>query len=214
MASLWRKTAVAFQYLIKRSGPLTIAGGYAGAFTRTRAELKRPDAQIYFINFSTAKRGGVLHRHSGFTLSLSQCQVQSRGSVAIRSPDPNEPPAIRYNYLATETDRRVMVDGLKVVRRIANTPPLSDCIAEELLPGPRVRSDDEWLAFCREVGETVFHPTSTCSIGPVVDERLKVKGVENLRVVDASVMPSVPSGNINATVIAMAEKAADMIRQG
>jgi choline dehydrogenase len=214
MASLWRKAAVAFQYLIKRSGPLTIAGGYAGAFTRTRAELKRPDAQIYFINFSTAKRGGVLHRHSGFTLSLSQCQVQSRGSVAIRSPDPNEPAAIRYNYLATETDRRVMVDGLKVVRRIANTPPLSDCIAEELLPGPRVRSDDEWLAFCREVGETVFHPTSTCSIGPVVDERLKVKGVENLRVVDASVMPSVPSGNINATVIAMAEKAADMIRQG
>jgi choline dehydrogenase len=154
----------------------------------------------------------VLHRHSGFTLSVSQCQVESRGSVAIRSADPREAPAIRYNYLATEKDRRVMVEGLKIVRRIAGTMPLAGYIAEEVLPGPRVKSDEEWLAFCREAGETVFHPTSTCSIGKVVDERLRVRGVAGLRVVDASVMPAVPSGNINATVVAIAEKGADLVK--
>ena len=212
MMSVWRQARVGMEYLTRRTGPLTVAGGYAGAFTRTRPEVPRPDAQIYFINFSTAKRGGVLHRHSGFTLSLSQCQVESRGSVAIRSADAKAPPAIRYNYLATENDRRVMVDGLKLVRRLAGTPPLAGYIAEEVLPGAKVKSDEEWLAFAREVGETVFHPTSTCSIGPVVDERLRVKGVQALRVVDASVMPAVPSGNINAAVIALAERAADVIR--
>ena len=212
MMSVWRQARAGLEYLVRRTGPLTVAGGYAGAFTRTRAERERPDAQIYFINFSTARRGGVLHRHSGFTLSLSQCQVESRGSVTIRSADPMAPPAIRYNYLATQNDRRVMVEGLKIVRRIAGTAPLADYVAEELLPGPEVGSDDEWLAFCREVGETVFHPTSTCSIGAVVDERLKVHGIEGLRVVDASVVPAVPSGNINATVIAVAEKGADLVK--
>jgi choline dehydrogenase len=209
----WRRQArVGLQYFIRKTGPLTIAGGYAAAFTRTRPELARPDVQIYFINFSTEKRGGVLHRHSGFTLSVSQLQVESRGSLAIRSADPREAPAIRYNYLATEKDRRVMIEGLKLVRRIAATPPLAGFIAEEFLPGATVKSDADWLAFCREAGETVFHPASTCSIGPVVDERLRVKGLQGLRVVDASVMPSVPSGNINAAVIAVAEKGADLVR--
>jgi choline dehydrogenase len=213
MASIWRQARMGLEYFLKRTGPLTVAGGYAAAFTRTRPELTRPDAQIYFINFSTEKRGGVLHRHSGFTCSLSQLQVQSRGSVAIRSADPREAPAIRYNYLATEADRRVMVDGLKLVRRIVTTPPLSRYVAEEVLPGPKVQSDEDWLAFCREAGETVFHPSSTCSIGPVVDARLKVNGVAGLRVIDASVMPAVPSGNINAAVIAVAEKGAELVKE-
>jgi choline dehydrogenase len=212
MMSVWRRAALGLEYLLRRSGPLTIAAGYAAAFVRTRRELARPDAQIYFINFSTAKRGGVLHRHSGFTVSVSQLQVESRGSVAIRSRDPRDPPSIRYNYLATENDRRVMVDGLRLARRIAQTPPLAGYVAEEVLPGPQVKSDQDLLAFSREAGETVFHPTSTCSIGPVVDEQLRVKGVGGLRVVDASVMPAVPSGNINAAVIAVAEKGADLIR--
>ena len=123
------------------------------------------------------------------------------------------PPAIRYNYLATENDRRVMVEGLKLVRRIVDTPPLRGYVIErEFLPGRRCESDADWLAFCREAGDTVFHPTSTCSIGTVVDDRLRVKGVAALRVIDASVMPAVPSGNINAAVIAVAEKGADLIR--
>ena len=213
MASWLGKLRIGLQYLLRKTGPLTIAAGYAAAFVRTRPELKRPDAQIYFINFSTARRGGVLHAFSGFTCSVSQLQVESRGSVAIRSSDPREAPAIRYNYLATENDRRVMVDGLKIVRRIVNTKPLSDYVSAEELPGPKLRSDDEWLAFVREFGETVFHPTSTCSIGKVVDPNLKVLGVDRLRVIDASVMPAVPSGNINAAVIAVAERGADLVRQ-
>jgi choline dehydrogenase len=138
--------------------------------------------------------------------------VESRGSVHIKSADPKTPPSIRYNYLATENDRRVMVEGLKLVRRIAATAPMRDYVAGEYLPGDGVQTDDDWLAFCREVGDTVFHPTSTCSIGKVVDRELKVLGVEGLRVIDASVMPAVPSGNINASVIAVAEKGADLLR--
>jgi len=213
MASWLGRARIGLQYLLKRQGPLTIAAGYAAAFVRTRPGLKAPDAQIYFINFSTARRGGVLHPFSGFTCSVSQLQVESRGSVAIRSGDPQQPPAIRYNYLATENDRRVMVDGLKIVRRIANTKPLSDYVSAEEFPGPKVQTDEQWLAFVREIGETVFHPTSTCSMGQVVDANLKVRGVDRLRVIDASVMPAVPSGNINAAVIAVAEKGADLVRQ-
>jgi choline dehydrogenase len=212
MLSLRRKLGMGLKYFLFRGGPLTISAGHAAAFVRTRPALSRPDAQIYFINFSTARRGGVLHAHSGFTCAVSQLQVESRGSAHIRSPDPAAPPAIRYNYLATETDQRVMVEGLKIIRRICGTPPMRDYVAGEYLPGGKVVTDDDWLAYCREMGETVFHPTSTCSIGAVVDEKLRVKGVQNLRVVDASVMPAVPSGNINAAVIAMAEKAADLIK--
>jgi choline dehydrogenase len=213
MASIWRQMKMGLDYLLFRKGPLTVAAGYAAAFVRTRPELKRPDAQIYFINFSSAARGGVLHPHSGFTCSVSQCQVESRGSVTISSADPRMQPAIRYNYLATETDRRMMVEGLKIARRICTTRPLSDYAEAEFQPGPKVQSDEDWLEYCRQYGETVFHPTSTCRMGTVVDEKLRVKGVDGLRVVDASVMPAVSSGNINAAVIAVAEKAADLIRE-
>jgi choline dehydrogenase len=213
MRSLWRQARIGLQYLLKRSGPLTISAGHAAAFVRTRPELARPDAQIYFINFSAARRGGILHAHSGFTSAVSQLQVESRGSSHIRSPDPGAPPAIRYNYLATENDRRVLVEGLKLIRRICATPPMRDYVEGEFLPGESVVTDDDWLAYCRERGETVFHPTSTCSLGTVVDAQLRVKGVEALRVIDASVMPAVPSGNINAAVIAVAEKGADLLKQ-
>jgi choline dehydrogenase len=213
MATWWRQALMGMNYLFRRKGHMMVAGGYAAAFIRTRPELKRPDAQLYFINFSSAQRGGVLHAHSGFTCAVSQLQVESRGSVQIRSPRPQDPPAIRYNYLATENDRRVMVEGLQFLRRICATPPMRDYVEGEFQPGPKVKSEEDWLDYCREYGETVFHPTSTCRIGTVVDEKLRVKGVDGLRVVDASVMPAVPSGNINASVIAVAEKAADLIRQ-
>ena len=213
MASWLRKAKMGLEYLLRKTGPLTVSAGQAAAFVRTRPEAKRPDAQIYFINFSSAERGGALHAHSGFTTSVSQLQPEARGSVQIRSVDPAAAPAIRYNYLATGNDRRVMVEGLKIMRRIVNSPPMRDHVVDEHLPGPRVQTDDEWLAFCRETGSTVFHPTSTCRMGSVVDENLKVIGVEGLRVVDASVMPSVPSGNINAAVIAVAEKGADLVKQ-
>jgi len=213
MMSLWRQARIGLQYLLKKTGPLTVSAGHAAAFVRTRPELKRPDAQIYFINFSSKQRGGILHPHSGFTSAISQLQVESRGSSHIRSPDPAAPPSIRYNYLSTENDRRVMVEGLKLIRRICTTPPMRDYVAGEFLPGEKVVSDADWLDYTRAMGETVFHPTSTCSMGAVVDSSLKVNGVQGLRVVDASVMPSVPSGNINAAVIAVAEKAADLLKE-
>jgi choline dehydrogenase len=212
MASLWRQARIGVQYLLKKAGPLTVAAGHAAAFVRTRPDLRRPDAQIYFINFSSARRGGILHPHSGFTSAVSQLQVESRGSVHVRSADPSAPPSIRYNYLATENDRRVMVEGLKLIRRICGTSPMREHVVAEHMPGGKVVTDDDWLAYCREMGETVFHPTSSCSMGAVVDEKLRLKGVRGLRVVDASVMPAVPSGNINAAVVAIAEKAADLIK--
>jgi choline dehydrogenase len=213
MASLWRRAGIGLNYFLFKRGPLTVSAGHAAAFVRTRPDSKRPDAQLYFINFSTAKRGGVLHGHSGFTASVSQLQVESRGSVHIRSADPAAPPAIRYNYLATENDRRVMVDGLKIARRIVTTPPMRDYVVDEFLPGAKVQTDDDWLAYCRETGETVFHPSSTCRMGAVVDSTLKVLGIDALRVIDASIMPSVPSGNINAAVIALAEKGSELLKQ-
>ncbi|MGH8734011.1 MAG: GMC family oxidoreductase, partial [Burkholderiales bacterium] len=181
MASFVRKARMGLKYLLFKEGPLTIAAGQAAVFTRTRPGLERPDAQIYFINFSTDRRGGALHPFPGFTLSVSQLQVESRGSVAIRSADPREAPAIRYNYLATENDRRVMVEGLKLIRRLCATPPMRNYVEGEFLPGEKVATDEDLLAYCREMGETVFHPTSTCSMGPVVDEQLKVNGVHGLR---------------------------------
>jgi choline dehydrogenase len=215
MMSLWRQAKVGIDYALFRRGPLTVAAGHAAAFVRTRPELKRPDIQIYYINFSTAKRGGVLHPWSGFTISVSQLQVESRGSVRIKSADPRTPPAIRYNYLDTENDRRVMVEGLKIARRIAQAAPLSGYIVKEEFPGAEVKTDDELLAVIRQSGESVFHPTSTCRMGTdersVVDSHLRVRGLSGLRVVDASVMPAVVSGNTNASVIAIAEKAADLI---
>ena len=217
MASLWRQAKIGLQYALRRRGPLTIAAGHAAAFVRTRPGLARPDAQIYFINFSTARRGGVLHPWSGFTLSVSQLQVESRGSVRLRSSDPRAAPAIRYNYLATENDRRVMVEGLKIIRRIAQCAPLAGYIVREEFPGPQAGTDAELLEVVRQTGETVFHPTSTCRMGAdersVVDSHLRVRGVSGLRVVDASVMPTVVSGNTNAAVIAVAERAADLIRE-
>jgi choline dehydrogenase len=215
MLSLWRKAKLGLDYALFRRGPLTVAAGHAAAFVRTRPGLKRPDAQLYYINFSTAKRGGVLHPWSGFTLSVSQLQVESRGSVRIKSSDPRAAPAIQYNYLATENDRRVMVEGLKIARRIAAAAPLSGYIIKEEFPGAAVQTDDELLDVVRQTGETVFHPTSTCRMGTdersVVDSHLRVRGLQGLRVVDASVMPAVVSGNTNAAVIAVAEKAADLI---
>jgi choline dehydrogenase len=215
MLSLWRKAKIGLDYALFRRGPLTISAGQGAAFVRTRPGLKRPDAQIYFINFSTAKRGGVLHPWSGFTLSVSQLQVESRGSVRIKLADPRAAPAIRYNYLATENDRRVMVEALKIARRIAAAAPLSGYIEKEEFPGTAVQSDADLLAVVRETGETVFHPTSTCRMGTdarsVVDSQLRVRGLEGLRVVDASVMPAVVSGNTNAAVIAIAEKAVDLV---
>jgi len=161
--------------------------------------------------------GEKLHPFSGFTASVCQLRPESRGSLRIRSADPAAPPEIRINYLATETDRSANVEGLKILRKILHAPALAPFVVEEVDPGRKVSTDEEWLAYCRARGSTIYHPTSTCRMGSdplaVVDQTLRVRGIEALRVVDGSVMPDLVSGNTNAPIIMIAEKASDMILQ-
>jgi choline dehydrogenase len=158
-----------------------------------------------------------LHPWSGFGLTIYQLRPESRGEIRLKSANPADPPAMIPNYLATETDRRAIVDGLKIARRILATPTMQRFVAEEYQPGPAVQTDEQLLQHARNTGGTVFHPTSTCKMGidpmAVVDPELRVHGIGALRVVDASVMPTVISGNTNAATIMIGEKAADLIRQ-
>jgi choline dehydrogenase len=212
-----RRILAGARYAAFRKGPLTIAAGTSGAFFKTSPRLATPDIQIHFLPFSTDKMGEKLHTFSGFSASVCQLRPESRGSLRIRSADPAAPPEIRINYLATETDRTANIEGLKILRKILQAPALSSYVTEEVDPGAKVSTDEELLNFCRQRGSTVYHPTSTCRMGSdplaVVDQRLRVRGIEGLRVVDASVMPDLVSGNTNAPVIMIAEKAADMILQ-
>ncbi len=211
MRSPLRQLKMGLRYLLQKKGPLTFSAGYAGGFWRTRPELKRPDVQTHFLTFSLDRMGEALHPFSGFTASICQLRPTSRGSVRIRSSDPRAAPAIRYHYLSTEHDRRTMVEGMKLLRRIVGQPAMWPYVAAEHAPGDQVRSDEDWLAYCRATGSTIYHPSCTAMIGKVLDHRLRLKGIGALRVVDASVMPAVVSGNTNAAVIAIAEKAADLI---
>ncbi|WP_315747794.1 MULTISPECIES: choline dehydrogenase [unclassified Bradyrhizobium] len=212
-----RRVLAGAHYVAFRKGPLTIAAGTAGAFFKTDPRLASPDIQIHFIPFSTDKMGEQLHTYSGFTASVCQLRPESRGSLKIRSADPAAPPEIRINYLASETDRRANVDGLRILRKILAAPALQPYVTDEAYPGSKVIADEDILAYCRQTGSTIYHPTSTCRMGndalAVVDERLRVRGIEGLRVVDASIMPDLVSGNTNAPVIMIAEKASDMILQ-
>jgi choline dehydrogenase len=210
-----RKLMTGLQYAAFRTGPLTIAAGTSGAFFRTNPRLATPDVQIHFLPFSTDKMGEALHSYSGFSASVCQLRPESRGSLRIKSADPSVPPEIRINYLATETDRAANVEGLKILRKILQAPALRAYSVDEVEPGAKVTSDEELLDFCRKRGSTVYHPTSTCRMGndplAVVDQRLRLRGLEGLRVIDASVMPDLISGNTNAAVIMIAEKASQMI---
>ena len=212
-----RRIMAGARYAAFRKGPLTIAAGTSGAFFKTDQRLASPDVQIHFLPFSTDKMGEKLHSYSAFSASVCQVRPESRGSLRIKSADPMAAPEIRINYLATETDRTVNVEGLKILRRILAAPALKPYVVEESEPGAKVTSDEDLLTFCRQRGSTVYHPTSTCRMGndplAVVDQRLRLRGIEGLRVVDASVMPDLVSGNTNAPVIMIAEKASDMILQ-
>jgi choline dehydrogenase len=212
-----RRIMAGARYAAFRNGPLTIAAGTSGAFFKTNPRLASPDIQIHFLPFSTDKMGEKLHAFSGFTASVCQLRPESRGSLRIKSADPSVPPEIRINYLATETDRTANVEGLKILRRILHAPALKPFVVDEYDPGAKVVSDEDLLAHCRRRGSTIYHPTSTCRMGndplAVVDQRLKVRGIEGLRVVDGSVMPDLVSGNTNAPIVMIAEKASDMILQ-
>jgi choline dehydrogenase len=215
VGSPFRKMMTGLQYAAFRTGPLTIAAGTSGAFFKTNPRLATPDVQIHFLPLSTDKMGEALHSWSGFSASVCQLRPESRGSLRIKSADPSVAPEIRINYLATETDRTANVEGLKILRKILQAPALRAYTVEEVDPGAKVTSDEELLNFCRRRGSTVYHPTSTCRMGndplAVVDRRLRLRGLEGLRVIDGSIMPDLVSGNTNAAIIMIAEKASGMI---
>jgi choline dehydrogenase len=214
----WRRSVGAgLRYILSRNGLLTIGAGYAGGFFRTSPELMTPDVQVHLIIFSGDTSGAALHPFPGFIASICQLRPESRGFVHIKSADPREPPVIQPRYLSRRRDCDTVVAGMKLLRRIMRQPAMRHYIAEERAPKPACTSDADLLAFAREFGTTVFHPTSTCRMGSdpaaVVDDRLRVHGIKCLRVIDGSIMPTVVSGNTNAAVVMIGEKGADMILQ-
>lgn len=213
--SLTGRIGMGLRYLLQRKGPLTVSAGTAAAFYKTRPELATPDVQVHFLLFSTDKMGASLHRFSGFSASVCQLRPESRGSIHIKSGDPFVPPAIRANYFTEEIDRRTKVEALRRLRDILQAEAMTPYLAEELEPGLAVASDADLLAYCRRTASTIYHPAGTCAMGSdaraVVTPELKVIGVEGLRVVDGSVMPRLVSGNCNAAIVMIGEKAADMI---
>ena len=215
LSSIVGKARIGLQWLLTRSGPLAVGINQGGLFTRVLPGSATPDIQFHFGTLSADQAGGAPHPWSGCTFSVCQLRPESRGSVTIKSRDPFEPPAMRANYLATETDRRCTVEGMKFARRLAETEALKPLLTAEYRPGPGVQGDEALLDFARETGATIFHPSGTCKMGSdplaVTDARLRVHGVEGLRVVDCSIMPTLVSGNTSAPVVMIAEKASDMI---
>jgi choline dehydrogenase len=214
----WRyRYGAGIRYMLSRKGLLSVGAGYAGAFFRTRPDLATPDVQIHFLIFSTETAGAAVHPFSGFMASICQLRPESRGTVRIKSNNPSDAPAIQPRYLSARADCDTVVAGLQVLRKVMSQPVMRKLIAEEHAPGPQCQSDADLLAHARNTGTTVYHPTSTCRMGPdaaaVVDERLRMRGFERLRVVDASIMPTVVSGNTNAAAVMIGEKGSDMILQ-
>ncbi|MEX4002955.1 GMC family oxidoreductase [Paraburkholderia sp. EG285A] len=210
-----RKAWIGLQYALWRTGPLTLAASQVAIFTRSNPTVERPDIQFHMQPLSADKPGQGAHPFSAFTASVCQLRPHSRGSVEIRSTDPLQYPAIRANYLSDPRDHPVVIGGIRVARRIAAAPALAPHIVSEFVPGERYQSDAELLDAARQFSQSIYHPAGTCRMGrdatAVVDERLRVHGLAALRVVDASIMPELVSGNTNAPVIMIAEKAADMI---
>ena len=205
------------QWLFSQSGPLTVGAGQVGGMVRTPvAKDARADVLFNVMPLSVDKPGDPLHGFSGFSASAAQCRPESRGRVELRSADPLAPPRITTNYLVEPHDVKVLVEGLKILRDIYAQPAFRDLVTgEEYLPGNGVRDDAQLARFAREKGGTVFHPVGTCRMGgdarSVVDAQLRVRGIERLRVIDASVMPTMTSANTNAAAVLIGEKGAALV---
>ena len=213
------QASIGLQWLLRRQGPLAVGINQGGCFMRALSQATTPDIQFHVATLSADMAGGKVHPWSGFTLSICQLRPESRGRIRITSADPLAVPSMQPNYLATDLDRATVVAGIKAAREIAASPAMTPYVRSERKPGPQVRDDQSLLQFARDNGATIFHPSGTCMMGTeadglaVLDERLRVRGIQGLRVVDCSAMPTLVSGNTNAPVIMMAEKAVDMIRE-
>jgi choline dehydrogenase len=217
MVSPVRMAMAGLQYILFRKGPLTISAAQVGAFIRTRPELATPDIQFLFQTFSHDEYDAGLHKFSGFANAVCPVRPESRGALTLKSREPRDPPMMQPNYLDAEIDRTTLVEAMKIGRKVAEHPAIASHILAEYLPGPDVRTDDELLSYARETGLSIAHQVGTCKMGSdpmaVVGQNLAVHGLDGLRVVDASIMPTLVSGNTNAPTIMIAEKASDMIRQ-
>lgn len=213
----WRLARSVAQYYLTRTGILTLGTGLAFGFVKTRPELETPDVQYFFMHASYANAADrALDRLPGMTIGVTQLRPQSVGSIHAKSADPFIPPAIRPNFLAVQADCDSLVGGMRIARRIIEQPAMDPYRAYEMNPGPDVNTDAEWLDFARRTGQTIYHPVGTCAMGQgpsaVVDAKLKLLGLQGLRIADASVMPTLVSANTAAAVMMIAEKAADLIK--
>ena len=216
-STLFGKAKIGLQYLLNRSGPMSMAPSQLGAFARSDASRETPNLQYHVQPLSLDKFGDPLHPFDAFTASVCNLRPDSRGHVRLTSPDPFAAPEIRPNYLSAPSDRQVAADAIRMTRQIAAQPALSKYRPEEFKPGPEVDGDESLAKAAGDIGTTIFHPVGTCKMGSdpdaVVDDRLRVHGLEGLRVADAAIMPTITSGNTNSPVVMIAEKAAAMIAE-
>ncbi len=218
--SLFGQARLGVEWLLHRTGPLAVGINQGGCFMRALPdEAKTPDIQYHVAALSADMAGGKVHDFSGMTLSVCQLRPESRGHIRIKGTDPFAPPEMQPNYLATDLDRRTNIAALRSIRAITGSKSMAPFIKREVKPGKDADTDEALLEFARNNGATIFHPSGTCTMGPdndpsaVLDERLRVRGIAGLRVIDCSAMPTLVSGNTNAPVVMMAEKAVDMIRE-
>ncbi len=215
--SLMGKAGIALEYLLNRSGPMSMAPSQLGVFAKSDPSLEFPNLQYHVQPLTLEKFGEPLHPFPAFTASICNLRPESRGSIHIKSSTPGDKPSIRPNYLSAPADRLVVAEAIRLTRRIVAQPAMAKYSPEEFKPGPQIASDEELARAAGDIATTIFHPVGTAKMGSddmaVVDERLRVRGISGLRVVDASVMPTITSGNTNSPVIMIAERAADMIRE-
>jgi choline dehydrogenase len=215
--NLATRAAMGVEYALRRSGPLSMAPSQLGIFAKSDPRLETPDLEYHVQPLSTDRLGEPLHKFPAVTVSVCNLRPESCGTVHMASSDPREAAKIRPNYLSTERDRHVAVASIDHARRLMRTRAIARFAPQEMLPGPEFVEESDLVRKVGDIATTIFHPVGTCKMGrddmAVVDDRLRVHGLEGLRVVDASIMPNIVSGNTNSPVIMIAEKAAEMIRQ-